>query len=368
MLRRRPASILAFLIAAPICVVPLAHSVSAQEGTMESQMAAAVLPLPTSMREDAGIVRWTESGRLESVRASQNGYSCSMDEPGDDRFDVRCYADELWPALERRRELSERLESRGDVYDRIHRDLEEGTLSIPLTPTSGYRMLGPIDDFDSETLEAGPGIADWQSVHFPFETAEALGLTEAREGRQGDLMPFVMASGTWWSHVMIMHGPGGEHTDVLLSSLAGRIERAGERFVQLAEAIPEDLYDWRPMEGVRSFREVFIHVASDNWAPLSMGVPTPGDLDLENNPGSYEAYQAQRMSKTETLAELDRSFDYLLAALSETGDRLDETVVFLGNEWVVGEMWVALITHMHEHLGQTIAYARANGIVPPWSR
>jgi uncharacterized damage-inducible protein DinB len=229
-------------------------------------------------------------------------------------------------------------------------------------------MLGPIDDFDFETLEAGPGIADWQSVHFPFETAEALGLTEAREGRQGDLMPFVMASGTWWSHVMIMHGSGGEHTDILLSSLAGRIERAGERFVQLAEAIPEDLYDWRPMGGVRSFREVFIHVASDNWAPLSMGIPTPGDLDLENNPESYEAYQAQRMTRAETLAELERSFEYLLAALSETGDRLDETVVFLGNEWVVGEMWVALITHMHEHLGQTIAYARANEIVPPWSR
>jgi hypothetical protein len=53
----------------------------------------------------------------------------------------------------------------------------------------------------------------------------------------------------------------------MLSLLERRIEIAQDKFLQLAEAIPEDRYDWRPMEGVRSFREVFIHIAADNWAP-----------------------------------------------------------------------------------------------------
>jgi len=31
-------------------------------------------------------------------------------------------------------------------------------------------------------------------------------------------------------------------------------------------------------------------------------------------------------------------------------------------------MWIGATTHLHEHLGQLIAYARSNGVVPPWSR
>jgi hypothetical protein len=66
--------------------------------------------------------------------------------------------------------------------------------------------------------------------------------------------------------------------------------------------------------------------------------------------------------------ELQRSFDFLLGALDPTRDRLDERILFGDREWRINQMWVALVTHMHEHLGQTIAYARANEIVPPWSR
>ncbi len=150
--------------------------------------------------------------------------------------------------------------------------------------------------------------------------------------------------------------------------LRERIEIAEDKFLQLAGAIPEEDYDWRPMEGVRSFREVFIHLAADNWAPMSMGLPLPEGLALSNDLESFVAYQEQRLDKEESVAELRRSFEFLKGSLDASRDRLDETVVFLGTEWVIGEMWVALVTHMHEHLGQTIAYARANGVVPPWSR
>ncbi len=83
---------------------------------------------------------------------------------------------------------------------------------------------------------------------------------------------------------------------------------------------------------------------------------------------TFRAYQEQRLPKAETIAEMERSFTFLLEALDATRNRLDERVTFGQREWGIGEMWIALTTHMHEHLGQTIAYARANEIVPPWSQ
>jgi uncharacterized damage-inducible protein DinB len=153
----------------------------------------------------------------------------------------------------------------------------------------------------------------------------------------------------------------------MLALLEAKIEIAEDKFVQLAEAVPEDRYDWRPMEGVRSFREVFIHIAADNWAPLWAGVSVPDDVPVTTDMASLSAYQAQRLTKEQSVAELKRSFDFLLGALDQTRNRLGERVMFGGREWGMDQLWVALVTHMHEHLGQTIAYARANGIVPPWS-
>ncbi|MEZ4457057.1 MAG: DinB family protein [Gemmatimonadales bacterium] len=154
----------------------------------------------------------------------------------------------------------------------------------------------------------------------------------------------------------------------LVATLQGRFKTAEDKFVQLAEAVPEDQYDWRPMEGVRSFREVFIHVASDNWAPLWMGVDAPADIPVTREEGALRAYQEQRLGQAATVAELRKSFAFLRSALEQTSSRLGDRVTFGGREWGVDEMWVALATHMHEHLGQLIAYSRTEGIVPPWSK
>lgn len=161
---------------------------------------------------------------------------------------------------------------------------------------------------------------------------------------------------------------GEVSAQTMLALLEGRIETARDKFVQLAEAIPEERYDWRPMDDVRSFREVFIHIAADNWAPLVMGAQTPADIPVTSDMDTFRAYQDQRLTKEQTLVEVRRSFDFILQALDETRDQLDERVMFGEREWRIDAMWVALVTHMHEHLGQTIAYARANEIVPPWSR
>ena len=83
------------------------------------------------------------------------------------------------------------------------------------------------------------------------------------------------------------HDEAAEHMDGtieapdMLGYLELKIDIADDKFMQLAEAIPEDRYDWAPMEGVRTFRQVFLHIAADNWyGGALMGIPTPDDISV----------------------------------------------------------------------------------------
>jgi len=156
--------------------------------------------------------------------------------------------------------------------------------------------------------------------------------------------------------------------DDLVGYLTKRIETARDKFVQMADAVPDSAWGYRPMEGVRSFGEVFIHIAADNWAPVWMDLGLTEETPVGRSMDAMREYQANARSKAETKEELERSFRYLLAALDASRGHFTDRVMMGETEWGLGEMWIALATHMHEHLGQSIAYARANRIVPPWSR
>ena len=155
----------------------------------------------------------------------------------------------------------------------------------------------------------------------------------------------------------------------MLGYLERTVDIADEKFVAMAEAVPDEAWDWRPMEGVRSFREVFIHVAADNWfGGALMGGEVPADVGIGADPTTIGPYQDQVLDREATLRELRRSFDFFGQTLDATRSQLDATTTLGGNEITYGDVWVRLTTHMHEHLGQSIAYARANGFAPPWSR
>ena len=177
----------------------------------ESEVRAALAPLPTDLRIGAGVYFEVSEGHFEQVRTSENGMSCARRIGQTDGarvgFDARCYSELLWPAIFYRWSLDGDL-NRRDVNLVMHREIESGRITVPDMPTAGYRIMGLLGDFDMESGEPGPRMNKWQSVHFPFLTAEELGLTELEEEvRAGEpgLMPYVMASGTWWSHVMIVH-------------------------------------------------------------------------------------------------------------------------------------------------------------------
>ncbi len=173
-----------------------------QELPAEQALRASVLPLPEALRAGAGVRLVTPSG-VRVLRPSTNGLMCTADRPGDDLFDVRCYHVDWLAVMDFVRRLRQQEVPVTAIDARLREAEREGLIRLPASPTAGYRMLGPIHAFDAATATAGEAINKWQSVHFPFRTAAEIGLPVEPEG----VMPYVMASGTWWSHVMIVHRP-----------------------------------------------------------------------------------------------------------------------------------------------------------------
>ena len=152
----------------------------------------------------------------------------------------------------------------------------------------------------------------------------------------------------------------------LQEEMAQDLRAVGEKYVQLARAVPESAYDWRPEDGVRSMSEVFMHISAANIGlPASfMGVnPPPG------YPQDWFQGAEQISDKEEVVRHLQAAFDHVAAAIRGLSDEeLRTPVNVFGREttWMGAAMLIQ--THSHEHLGQAIAYARTNGVTPPWSR
>lgn len=155
----------------------------------------------------------------------------------------------------------------------------------------------------------------------------------------------------------------------LMTELHMDVNGVQKKFVDLANAIPESAYAWRPA-GARSIGEVLLHVAADNYLiPIMMGKPAPPASGITADMKTAEAFEKKTMSKAQIVAELDASFRHLHEAMSLTTEaNLEENIKFFGQDWKRRRAMVSTIMHLHEHLGQFIAYARSNSVAPPWSQ
>jgi uncharacterized damage-inducible protein DinB len=156
----------------------------------------------------------------------------------------------------------------------------------------------------------------------------------------------------------------------LMGDMHRDVNDVQEKLIALAKAIPEPAYSWRP-SGARSVGEVLLHVASDNYLiPISMGKPAPASTGISGTDfKTVDAYEKRKLTKDQIIADLDASFKHLHAAMGLTTDtNLNENIKFFGQDWSRQRAMLATVTHLHEHLGQMIAYARSNNVAPPWSR
>jgi uncharacterized damage-inducible protein DinB len=154
-------------------------------------------------------------------------------------------------------------------------------------------------------------------------------------------------------------------------ALVGDIARVEEKLIGLAEAIPDDKYGWRPGAGVRSVGEVVMHVAADNYfLPQYADVAAPEGTGIKSGDyPSVQAFEGRQATKAEAVQAMRDSFAHLRKAMEGTDQAfLEKQVDVFGMKMTGLDLWVMTTTHLHEHLGQMIAYARSNEIVPPWSR
>ena len=146
------------------------------------------------------------------------------------------------------------------------------------------------------------------------------------------------------------------------SEMLAWIKDAESKLLQLAEVTPEAGYAWRPAKDVRSTGEVFMHVAAANLgAPTFWGVKAPEGFD-------FMTYEKSLTKKADVIKAMKDSFAHMeqgFAALADSD--MDKPVELFGMNTSVRGGYMLLLSHAHEHLGQSIAYARSNGIVPPWT-
>ncbi|HKH98133.1 MAG TPA: DinB family protein [Candidatus Sulfotelmatobacter sp.] len=140
------------------------------------------------------------------------------------------------------------------------------------------------------------------------------------------------------------------------------LEQVQKKFVALANAIPADKLTWRPSADARSFAEVFLHVAGERYGILGlMGAEPPAGFDRKT-------FEKSTTDKAQIVAELNKSWEFTQKTISGMSNAdFAKLLPKLGPQANAGDVVYILVADAHEHLGQAVAYARENGIVPPWT-
>ncbi len=141
------------------------------------------------------------------------------------------------------------------------------------------------------------------------------------------------------------------------------MDGAADKYVRLAEAMPAEKFTWRPAAGVRSVSEVFLHVATANYGLAArLGAAAPAGV-------AVQALEKSTTDKAEVVRHLRAAFAHFRAAVvAYPEDGAEKTINWFGPPQITIRHFLYFnADHNGEHLGQAIAYARMNGVVPPWS-
>jgi uncharacterized damage-inducible protein DinB len=158
------------------------------------------------------------------------------------------------------------------------------------------------------------------------------------------------------------------------------LDIARMQLLALAAAVPQEAYGWSPADGMRSFSAVLVHIAAGNIALLRLaGRPQPGSVDLYgplqgDAPEQFAAMIRKNVSLERTLTEkqgvidlLARSFEAVQQSFTASSvEELEEIGSFFGERTTVRRVYLRILAHTHEHMGQAITYARSYGIKVPW--
>jgi uncharacterized damage-inducible protein DinB len=155
---------------------------------------------------------------------------------------------------------------------------------------------------------------------------------------------------------------GGAPASSVKSEILVWISDAEGKLNELAQAMPEGKYTWRPGKDVRSVGEIYLHVASANFGiPSFLGVTPPEGF-------KFEGYEKSMTKKEDITKALQASFVHVKSVIEKSSDAdMEQPAEFFGMKTTRRGAFLLILSHAHEHLGQSIAYARSNGVTPPWT-
>jgi uncharacterized damage-inducible protein DinB len=135
-----------------------------------------------------------------------------------------------------------------------------------------------------------------------------------------------------------------------------------DKFTRLADAIPADKYTWRPAPDTRSIAEVFLHVSAANYNLYKLvGTLPPSTVQLKD-------LEKSTTDKAKVIATVKDSFSHAHKAITDMPDaNLEKSLDWFGGKNTQRGILLFIVRHAAEHLGQSIAYARSVGVVPPWT-
>ena len=171
--------------------------------------------------------------------------------------------------------------------------------------------------------------------------------------------------GVWTTAAAAQNSDAADHTapsyDMKGQALLD-LENVQKKFVDLANTLPADKLNWRPSPDSRSFAEVFLHVAGERYGILRlMGAEPPTGFD-------GKVLEKSTTDRAQIIAELTKSWDFTQKTINGMSNAdFAKLLPKLGPKANAGDVVYILVADAHEHLGQAIAYARENGIVPPWT-
>ena len=165
--------------------------------------------------------------------------------------------------------------------------------------------------------------------------------------------------------------PASAQSGTITADLLSDVSEVERKFLALAKAIPAAKYEWTPGAGVRSVGEVIRHVAADNYLiPAGLGFAADASTGIKGDDyKTAQAFEKKKATKDQSIADLEKSFAHLKRSMQATpAAKLGDQVKLFGQPFTMQRAWVLGTTHLHEHLGQLIAYARSNSVTPPWSQ
>ena len=149
------------------------------------------------------------------------------------------------------------------------------------------------------------------------------------------------------------------------------LDQLENKYTGLAQAM-SGKYTWRPGEGVRSVSEVFMHAAAGNYLLLNMaGIKPPADMKVGNMQEVMATMRQMEAITDEAKVQeaVRQSFAHAKHGIAMISDAdLETKIQLFGQEATKRAALHLAVTHLHEHLGQSIAYARSNSVAPPWSQ